>query len=61
MSTTATMAPPSPYFVGIDVAKRHLDVALRPSSEEWRTTNDATGIAALVERLTSEGASLIGL
>ena len=37
-----------PCFVGIDVAKAQLDIALRPTGERWAVTNDATGIAALV-------------
>ncbi len=38
-------------FIGIDVAKAHLDVAVRPDGDTWQTTNDASGIAALVARL----------
>ncbi len=26
-----------PVFVGIDVAKGHVDVALRPSAEHWQS------------------------
>lgn len=37
-------------FVGVDVAKGHLDVAF-PSAKVWRTTNDPAGIAALGRRL----------
>jgi transposase len=38
-------------FVGLDVAKHHLDVALRPSGEHWSVTNDEPGSAQLVARL----------
>ena len=38
-------------FVGIDVSKRKLDVAVRPSGEVWSVTNDEKGIAELAERL----------
>ena len=38
-------------FVGIDVAKDHLDIAIRPGDTIWRVVNDADGIAALVGRL----------
>lgn len=38
-------------FIGIDVAKAHLDVAVRPDGDTWRVANDASGIAALVARL----------
>jgi transposase len=38
-------------FIGIDVSKSNLDVAVRPSGERLRCANDEAGIAALVERL----------
>ena len=41
-------------FVGVDVAKAHLDVAVRPTGAAWRVANDAPGIAALVERLVPQ-------
>lgn len=37
--------------VGIDVSTAALDVSLRPNGEQWRATNDATGVADLVDRL----------
>jgi transposase len=40
-----------PCFVGIDVAKAQLDIALRPSGERWTVPNDAGGVVTLVERL----------
>lgn len=40
-----------PVFVGLDVAKATLDVALRPSQEHWSVPNDEAGITALVARL----------
>lgn len=42
---------PTPVFVGLDVAKATLDVALRPSGEQWSVPNDEAGAGALVERL----------
>ena len=42
--------PPTP-FVGIDVAKARLDIALRPSGEAWSAPNDPAGIDALVAHL----------
>jgi transposase len=50
-----------PWFVGIDVAKAQLDIALRPSGEEWQVRNDAAGSAALVERLGALAPALIVL
>ena len=38
-------------YVGIDVAKDVLDVALRPAGERWRVAHDAAGLAQLVARL----------
>ncbi len=40
-------------FVGIDVAKAHLGVALRPSDTAWTVANDSAGIESLIERLKS--------
>ena len=51
----------TPYFVGIDVAKAQLDIALRPSGERWTVTNDDAGIAALVARLQAVPPTLIVL
>jgi len=42
-------------FIGIDVAKRQLDVAERPSGARWTATNDVTGIAGVLERLAAAG------
>jgi transposase len=44
---TTTRSP----FVGIDVSKAMLDVAVRPTGAAWRCPNDETGIAELVGRL----------
>ncbi len=49
----------SGVFVGIDVSKETLDVAVRPSGERWRTTNDERGITELVSRLRPMGATLV--
>ena len=54
MSTT-------PVFVGIDVTKTRLDIALRPSSQEWSVSHDALGIARVVERLRALPPSLVVL
>ena len=49
----------SPRFVGVDVAKDRLDIAVRPSGEGWSEANDEAGIAALVGRLGPLGPALI--
>ncbi len=38
-------------FVGIDVSKARLDVALRPGDESFSVTNNQRGLATLVKRL----------
>jgi len=40
-----------PCFVGIDVAKAHLAIALRPAGERWAVPNDASGGATRVDQL----------
>jgi transposase len=50
-----------PCFVGIDVAKAQLDIALRPSGERWAVPNDAGGVVTLVERLQALHPTLIVL
>jgi transposase len=48
-------------FVGIDVAKKQLDVHIRPSGEAFAVTRDGAGLAVLVERLRSLGPRLVVL
>jgi transposase len=51
----------SQVFVGIDVAKAQLDIALRPTGERWAVTNGDAEIAALVTRLQAIDPQLIVL
>jgi transposase len=51
----------SQMFVGIDVAKAQLDIALRPTGDRWAVPNDETGIAALVVRIQAVQPTLIVL
>jgi transposase len=37
-------------WIGIDISKAELDVAVRPSGTRWQVQHDAVGIDALVER-----------
>jgi transposase len=48
-------------FVGIDVAKAQLDIALRPTGERWTVPNEDTSIAALVTQLQTVAPTLIVL
>ena len=45
------MASEAPVFVGIDVSKAWVDVAVRPTGEAWRVNQDQEGGEALVLRL----------
>ena len=51
----------TPCFVGIDVAKAQLDIALRPTGERWAVVNDDTSMATLVARLQAMHPTLIVL
>jgi transposase len=46
-------------FVGVDVAKAQLDIALRPTGERWAVANDDAGMATLVARLQALQPTLI--
>jgi transposase len=48
-------------FVGIDVSKRQLDLAVHAADTVWSTTNDSAGVAALVSRLHPLAPALIVL
>ena len=48
-------------FVGVDVAKATLEVAVRPTGDQWSAANDEAGIAALVGRLRPLAPTLIVL
>ena len=43
------MTTPSESYVGIDVGKTWLDVALWGSDEAWRVSNDEAGVAKIME------------
>ena len=40
-------------YVGIDVAKAQLDVAVRPSGDRWEVPHDEAGVRQMVSRLTA--------
>src|SRR2546423_826211 len=50
-----------PCFVGIDVAKAQLDVALRPSGERRAVANDASGVETVVDWVQTLRRTLIVL
>jgi transposase len=54
------MAEPT-AFVGIDVSKARLDVAIRPAGAAFGVTNDPAGLAELVARLVELSPALVVL
>lgn len=48
-------------YVGIDVSKDQLDIALRPTGETWSMPNDASGITELVQRVAQLHPKLVVL
>ena len=46
-------------FVGIDVAKAQLDVAVRPADDRWEISHDDAGIGQLVSQLKSLGPAMV--
>jgi transposase len=38
-------------YVGIDISKKTLDIAIRPTAEVWQVNNDPEGIAQLIGQL----------
>jgi len=52
---------PTPTFIGIDVAKDKLDIAVRPSAEQWVTPQSEEGLSALVAKLVTLAPELVVL
>ena len=48
-------------YVGIDVSKNHVDVAVRPTGQTWTISNDESGIRELVSRLNALGPAIVVL
>jgi transposase len=48
-------------FVGVDVAKAALEVAVRPGGDAWSAANDPALIAAVVGRVRAAGPALVVL
>lgn len=48
-------------FVGIDVSKATLDIAVLPTGEAWQAANDSDGIDALVARIADLRPALVVL
>jgi hypothetical protein len=41
----------SPVYVGVDVAKARLDLAVRPTGEQWSVPNEEAGITGNIAQL----------
>ena len=52
---------PEALYVGIDIAKAQLDVAVRPTDERWTVTRDVAGIRQLVAGLQALAGALVVL
>jgi transposase len=48
-------------FVGIDVAKEHLDLAVRPTQETWQVPHDDPSLQEVVSRLQQRQPTLVVL
>lgn len=55
------MPPAALVFVGIDVAKAELVIAIRPSGDRWTVANDEAGIQTLLKRLRRHTPALVVL
>ena len=48
-----------PRYVGIDVSKAQVDVAVRPTGQRWAASYDETGVLELVSRMVDLGPALV--
>ena len=48
-----------PRYVGIDVSKAQVDVAVRPTGQRWVVSYDETGVGELVAQLVDLGPALV--
>jgi transposase len=51
----------SALYIGIDVAKARLDIAVRPSGQQWTASNDDAGIGDLIARVQALAPTLVVL
>ena len=48
-----------PRFVGIDVSKAPVDIAVRPTGQRWAVSYDETGVEELVSQMVDLGPALV--
>jgi transposase len=53
--------PIAEAFIGVDVARDKLDLAVRPTGQHWQVANTAAGISALMPQLRALTPTLIVL
>ena len=53
------MVETATQYVGIDVAKAHLDIAVHPSGEVWQVSHDTPGIKGLLSQLAELAPALV--
>lgn len=58
-SVRSKRGPMADAYVGVDVSKAWLDIAVRPSGEIWRVSNDEAGFAQLMEKLKQVGPKIV--
>lgn len=51
----------APCYVGMDIAKAGVEVAIRPTGDHWHSATDAAGLTTLAERLRALGPVLVVL
>ena len=48
-----------PCFLGLDIAKDHIDVSVRPTGEHWQAAQTEAGLTALVARVVALAPALV--
>ena len=48
-----------PTYVGIDVSKAQVDVAVRPTGQRWAASYDETGVGELVSQIVDLGPAMV--
>ena len=49
----------NPRYVGIDVSKAQVDVAVRPTGQRWAASYDETGVEELVSQMVEIGPAMV--
>ena len=49
----------NPRYVGIDVSKAQVDVAVRPTGQRWAASYNETGVEELVSQMVEIGSAMV--